>query len=122
MNGKQVKNSNNNGQKSVAQRFKRTIGVLVTAGVVGAGGLVVTAQAAEAAPVCRVTQGFNVSTGGCDGDGSRGSDRLAIVCRVVGSYFEYNRYSNWHGRSECWQEWLGCGDQGRVRVTWIQSR
>ncbi len=98
----------------------RKFGVVASALAISFGGLTVIAPAASAAPSCSASQGLNVSTGGCDGDMQPGNVRMAIVCRVVGSSFEYQRYTNWHSRYECWWEWVGCGDQGRVRVTWFE--
>jgi hypothetical protein len=104
----------------VGRRVARGAVAFAGALTVAAGGMIAVAPAADAAPYCTNTQGFNVSTGGCDGDMQPGNVRMAIVCRVVGSYYEYNVYSAWFSRSTCWQTWLGCRDQGRVRVTWFQ--
>lgn len=103
-------------------RASKTIGALVAAGALVAGGVALPAPPASAVTVCRYSQFLNISTGGCDGDMTPGYNRMVIKCRVVGSYFEYNRYSAWYHRYQSWATWLGCGDQGRVRSTWFEYK
>jgi|GEM_PF-4461400 len=93
---------------------------VLTVASVGAATLGISSPA-SAAPRCVVQQGFNVSSGGCDNDGYWDT-RLRITCRVVGSYYEYDRQTNWKSRYTSWQDWVGCGDQGRVRKTYIDLK
>ena len=102
----------------------RLVSRLLAATLVGATALTavtVAAEPASAAIRCQTWKGFNTGSGGCDGDGTADM-RLVIRCRVVGSYFEYNRYSGWFSRYTSWWTWLGCGDQGRTRAVWVETR
>lgn len=108
-------------QKMFGQRLVKSLLALGLTLVAALGVTTVTAQPASAAIRCQTWKGFSTGSGGCDGDGTADM-RLAIRCRVVGSYYEYERRTNWYSRYTSWWGWLGCGDQGRTRSVWIETR
>jgi hypothetical protein len=71
-------------------------------------------------PYCEA-QNFVVGvTGGCDGLGGPGHDRMVINCRVDNSGYYDTRYGPWHNRDGSWQESRTCGSGAHVWQVWFE--
>ncbi len=101
---------------------KALIALLATIGLAGAGVLVSASPAAAATRCYTPVIGYNAASGGCDNDGTMDT-RLVLRCRVIGSYFEYNVYSQWKSRYTSWVDTIFCfGGTARARYAWYEGR
>lgn len=95
---------------------------LIVIGVASAGVLVSASPAAAATRCYTPVIGWNAASGGCDNDGTMDT-RLVLRCRVIGSYFEYNVYSQWMSRYTSWWTTIYCyGGTARARYAWYEGR
>lgn len=106
--------------RNTTRRMRAAIVTALAFITIGAG-LASVASPAQAQTRCYYSKGLTVATGGCDNDGTYDT-RMRIRCRVVGSYFEYDRYTVWHSRYTSWQGWVGCSDTARVRAVYFDMR
>lgn len=82
-----------------------------------------TMETADAAtPRCVVRNLVYSVSGGCDGMGQAGHDRLVVRCRVshTGSYADY--YLAWHDRRGSWQQTALCGGGKYAWQAWIEHK
>ena len=64
---------------------------------------------------------YSVS-GGCDGLGGPGHDRMVIDCRVQNSYYYETWYGPWHDRYSSWQESRTCGGGWYAWQVWFEHK
>jgi hypothetical protein len=74
---------------------------------------------ATTTPYC-VARGVYVVSGGCDGLGGPGHDRLVIRWRLQNSNWYYTQYGPWHDRYSSWQETRQGGGGYYAWSTWFE--
>lgn len=119
------------GTSSAPDRDRSKGGVVKTAAkfaAVGAFALSVTAvsgaSSASAATTPRCVDHnyvFSV-TGGCDGLGGPGHDRMDIECWANNSDYWVDWYGPWHNRYGSWQETRLCGFGWHAGAVWFEHK
>ena len=77
---------------------------------------------AATTPYCIDHNYVYLVSGGCDGLGGPGHDRMVINCRVDNSYYYETWYGPWHDRYSSWQENRTCGGGWYAWQVWFEHK
>jgi len=102
---------------------KSALNAVVVAATIVAG-VTVPAGGASAAttPRCVYTNYVYSVSGGCDGLGGPGHDRMDIRCRANNTGFWIDWYGPWHDRYGSWQETRACGGGWHAWQVWFEHK
>ncbi|MFD9125722.1 hypothetical protein [Kitasatospora sp. NPDC059571] len=79
-------------------------------------------SASAATPRCVYHNYVYSVSGGCDGLGGAGHDRMVIRCRVNNSNYWVDWYGAWHNRLGSWQETRLCGGGRHAWQVWFEHK
>lgn len=105
-------------------RAAKTAAKLAAAGTLALGAAVIPTTGASAAttPHCVDHNYVYIVSGGCDGLGGPGHDRMDIYCWANNSDYYVIWYGTWHNRYGSWQENRACGGGWHAGTVWFEHK